>query len=287
MARDTLADKMEYAIGGTEDSMKLMKLTDTTRQTRDGLGGRRRATGAIDEVAPVCGVFQFFMLAPELRDKIYENALQYKRKFKSQHSARLRGRRVAELSLLLVSRQFRQEYLERAEQKTCLVIVDRDHYHGGMLQLPTPIKCARKLELHLALACDEPDHTVGRCRILPELRMHRKWIVDLCEQMKHLDSVTINVLIDPHALVADCEQGLLNEQYRFSNLETVASVEVYHCDYFVGANTNAISGSGGGKTPSSNWNFTKPRKLIMTLSPESGYLQRVCEEATAVEEGAT
>lgn len=213
------------------------------------------------------GIFNFFALPRELRDKIYEESLQFKKKFEPQHGVRLRARRIVAVELLLVNRQFHNEYLERAEKKTCLIIVDRDHYHGETLELPIPIKYARKLELHLALACDEPDHGMERCRMLPELRMHRKWIVKLSEQMKYLDAITIKVLIDAHACVKECEEKLLKEQYRLTNLESLASLEVYHCDYYVGKTSSA-------------WNFGKPRKLVMKWSAESGDLQRVNNETT-------
>ncbi|KAK5124222.1 hypothetical protein LTR85_001925 [Meristemomyces frigidus] len=292
MACDTLADKMEDAAGGSAD-MSLKQLKEFRRQHRDYFERRTRSVKVAKNEAQEAGVFDFFSLPRELRDQIYEEALQYKKKFQSQHGARIRGRRIAEVSLQLVSKQFRQEYLERAERETCLVIVDRDHYHGEILRLPTPIKYAKKLELHLALACDQPDHIVGRCRVLPEIRMHRKWIVDLCEQMKHLESVAINVMIDPHAMVKDCEQSLLNEQYRFSNLDTLASVDVYHCAYYVGAGNAVVNATAAGsahaatttgKSPSSSWNFTRQRKLIMNFSPETGNLQRLIEQAEVAEE---
>ena len=60
---------------------------------------------------------------------------------------------VAELSPQLVSRQFGREYEERAARESCLLIVDRDHFHGEMLTLPRPMRLTRKLELHIALAC--------------------------------------------------------------------------------------------------------------------------------------
>lgn len=232
---------------------------------RGGVSRPSPDSKAKDTEEPKDGVFEFFSLPRELRDKIYEEALQFKRKFEAQGGVRLRGRRIVQPSLLQVSHQFQQEYLECAETKTCLVIVDRDHYHGEMLELPTPVKYARKLELHLALACDSPDHIMNRCRILPEIRMHRKWIGDLCEQMKHLDSITIKVLMDAHDFIADCEQNLLAEQYRFANIEALTCLEVYHCDYYVGAKSGAA------------WNFQRPKKLFMKWSPERGELRRVVD----------
>lgn len=326
MARDTFADKMADAAsgGGNGDDTELEDYCYRfiVRQRRQQAVSQKHVAEKVKEnEAPEVRSFNFFDFPRELRDQIYEEALEYKKKYRSQHSARIRGRRVADVSLLLVSHQFQQEYMEQAERNTCLLIVDRDHFHGENLKLPTPIKYARKLELYVALACeylltsmhsawwltvqigDEPDHIVGRCRILPELRMHRRWIVDLCHQMTHLQSVAIHVMIEPHAMIKDCEQNLLDQQYRFSNLEALTSVDVYHCDYFFGANAPTSNTTGAtntntnaGVTTIANtdagdkrcaWNFTKPRKLVIKLSPKSGSLERVSSKKDEAMEKAT
>ncbi|KAI7212189.1 hypothetical protein KC333_g7253 [Hortaea werneckii] len=208
--------------------------------------------------------FNFFNLPRELRDSIYDESLIFKRKFEDQSGVRIRGRRLVQIHLLLINRQFRDEYLERAEKKTCLVIVDRDRYHGESLKLPAIMKYTRKLELHLALACDVPDHILSRCKVTQEVRMHRKWIGNLCDQMKHLESVKIHVLIDAHEHVTECEGHILKEQYRFTNLENLTSLEIFHCDYYVGHKGTTCA-----------WNFSRPRKVVMRWSAEKGELERV------------
>ncbi|KAK5134377.1 hypothetical protein LTR08_006557 [Meristemomyces frigidus] len=274
---------MDDKYGASADHQTSTSLVTRVRLTEDSgpATTTRTKVGEDDVTGVTCeeeeeAFFDLFSLPRELRDEIYDHSLEFKRKFASQHSARLRGRRVAELSPQLAGQQFRKEYLERAERESCLVIVDRDHFHGELLTLPQTMKFTRKLELHVALACDEPDHALGRCRVIPELRMHRKWIANLSEQMKYLDSVKINVYMDPHNLVNDCEQNLLNEQHRFSNLADLTSVEIFQSGYFV-----------GDKNPGTPWNFSKPRRLVMKLSPLNGNVQRVCDVDAAAEKDAT
>ncbi|TKA22895.1 hypothetical protein B0A50_07834 [Salinomyces thailandicus] len=224
------------------------------------------------------GVFPFFGLPRELRDSIYDDCLIFKRKFGPQYGIRLRGRRVVQPHLLLLNSQFRDEYLEQAQKKTCLVIVDRDHYHGEPLKLPSVMKYAHKLELHLALACDAADHVMSgssKCKVKQELRMHRKWIGDICLQMKELDSIKVSVMLDFHEYISDCETHLLAEQYRLTNLEALTSLEIFHCDYYVGPKTDSASA----------WNFSKPKSLIMMWSAQKGILECVEHEERVDEAG--
>ena len=95
--------------------------------------------------------------------------------------------------------------------------------------------------------------------------MHRKWITDLAEQMKHLDGISINVYMDPHTLVRDCEQNVMSEQFRFTNLTALTSLRVFQSGYYV-----------GGGTP---WNFSKPRKLILEYSPATRTLEKAADAA--------
>ena len=247
------------------------RLTVQCSMARSGISRPSPDGKTTESLVKQGGVFDFFNLPRELRDQIYADCLQFKVKFESQHGVRLRGRRVAQGSLLQINHQFRHEYLERAEKETCLVIVDRDHFHGEALELPTPVKYTRKLELHLALACDSPDHVIDRCKVVQEVRMHRKWIGDLADRMKHLNSISIKVLLDNHPFVRDCGKRLLSEQHRFTNLEALTSVEVYHCDFYQGDN-----GTGA-------WNFQRSRKLVMQWSPGKSELQRVEGVAAAKE----
>ena len=217
--------------------------------------------------------FDFFSLPRELRDEIYLHSLTFKRKFRSQHGARLRGRRVTEPSLLQVSRQFHDEYLERAEQHTCLVIVDRPEFHGDSLKLPRPISRARNLELYLAVACDSPDHFTDQCRVVKEMRMHRKWIVNLCNQMRFLESLSITLIVDPHQHVNECEAKVLELQDKLTNFADLKALEVCHCDY---------AGKDVG------WSFANKRTLEMKWSNEDGMLHRVKKgTASSVEEAVT
>lgn len=212
------------------------------------------------DVAPKLS-FNWFGLPQELRDEVYEHLLVFKQILPLQHDVRLRARRSIDPRLLTVSRQFKHEYSARAEQRTCLVIVDRVDFEGKLLKLPKPLMYVRKLELHLALACSvQPPWSTEKCRVQKELRMHRKWIVDLTKQMRHLDSITINVLVDPHQQVETCKKNLVAEYYKLTNLEELVSLDVFECDF---------------ESRMGKWNFMKPRKPIMKWSARSGELEMV------------
>ncbi|KAK0942127.1 hypothetical protein LTR29_006372 [Friedmanniomyces endolithicus] len=225
---------------------------------------RRRAPTAADEVkpegTPLQTTFNFFGLSRELRDMVYDFSLTFKRKIRSQHGARLRGRMVTEASLLLVSKQFSREYFERAQYHTCLIIVDRPEFHGDSFKIPRAISYARNVELFLAIACDSPDHFTDQCRVVKEVRMHRKWIVDLCQKMRRLESISIKLITDPHQHIEACEAKLLELQHKLTNFEELKNLAVYHCDY------------AGKET---GWSFASKRTLVMEWSAKDGELHRV------------
>ncbi|KAK3648817.1 hypothetical protein LTR56_007257 [Elasticomyces elasticus] len=226
---------------------------------------RKRAPTVEDEMKPEATEtdltsFNFFGLPKELRDLIYDFSLIYKRKIRSQHGARLRGRRVPEPSLVLVSKQVHHEYLQRAEHHTCLVIVDRPEFHGDPFRIPSAISYARNVELYLAIACDAPDHFTDQCRVVKEVRMHRKWIAQLSQKMRHLLSIKIHLIIDPHHHIEACEAKLLELQYMLTGFEELKALEVYHCDY---------AGKAMG------WSFAGKRTLVMEWSEEHRELRRM------------
>ncbi|KAK0272364.1 hypothetical protein LTR35_012947 [Friedmanniomyces endolithicus] len=240
---------------------------------------RRRAPTAADEVKPEGTVppqttFNFFGLSRELRDMVYDFSLTFKRKIRSQHGARLRGRMVAEAPLLLVGKQFSREYFERAQYHTCLIIVDRPEFHGDTFKIPRALSYVRNVELFLAIACDSPDHFTDQCRVVKEVRMHRKWIVDLCQKMRRLESISIKLITDPHQHIEACEAKLLELQHKLTNFEELKKLAVYHCDY------------AGKET---GWSFASKRTLVMEWSAKDGELHRVeaPNASPEVEKGAS
>ncbi|KAK3675687.1 hypothetical protein LTR78_004328 [Recurvomyces mirabilis] len=208
--------------------------------------------------------FDFFRLPRELRDQIYFDSLAYKRKYPDQSGARVRGRRVADPNFLLISKQFKSEYLERAEQHTALIIVDRPEYHGDNITLPSEIAYARHLEVHIAIACDAPDHVGNQCRVTKEVRMHHRWLSNLCTKMRHLQSVQVDMVIDPHQYINECEAKLMEMQYKLSNVLELSSLRLFYCDY---------AGRDFG------WNFGKSRKLAWEWDAEDRSLHRVASSS--------
>lgn len=247
-----------------------------------GAGG---ATGAATRPLPLRPrtgprqpqIFPFFSLPRELRDQIYAHALVFKHKLPSQHHVRLRARRVPILSLLLVSRQFRTEYHETAERLSCLIVVDRNTYHGEPLLVPRGLTYIRRLEVFLATCCEEPTHRdltaphplSGRrgCGVVPEMRMHRTWLTDLVGQLRGLEGVKVEVLLDPQQAL--CEGFLLAEQHRLMGgvrglgVE-IKGFEVCYAEYL---------GSG-----EEAWNFLRKRRVVMRWDAERGQLIRISGE---------
>ena len=224
--------------------------------------------------------FRFFSLPRELRDLIYDCDLQnhLKRKLTSQHHARLRGRRVARTPLLLVSKQFREEYFSRVTGFATLVVVDRGEFHGELLKLPSPLSYVKNLELHLAIACDDLNHLspgtsssnpYEGCRVLRELRMHRKWIVHLARQMRWLNEIKVTVYVDPHLFIDACENEVVSEAWRLLNVEEVVKLQVCRCEFV---------GKGAA------WSFAKPREVVMRMG-EGRVLERVPKVIKATEHG--
>ncbi|EMC94949.1 hypothetical protein BAUCODRAFT_519967 [Baudoinia panamericana UAMH 10762] len=242
------------------------QITDRPLRRRDHQSIRDAQTNSNTkhDISKDDGIFRFFDLPREMRDQIYDESLTFKQKYQSQHGIRLRGRRVVNPALLLVSKQFHQEYVERADRKTTLVIVDRNVYHGELLEvskLPKQLTCATKLEIHLALACNgEADHITNGCRVLKELRMHRKWIVDLVRKMRRIGAIEIKVVLDPRDQGSVCERKFIELQYLFTNVEELQRLEVFHADY-------GMTGA--------DWNFQKSRELVMEWTQGACEVRRV------------
>lgn len=102
--------------------------------------------------------------------------------------------------------------------------------------------------------------------------MHRTWLADLVRQLRGLEGVKVEILLDPQQAL--CERFLLAEQHRLvggvrgSGVE-VKGFEVWYAEYL---------GSG-----EEAWNFLRKRKVAMRWDVGRGELVRVSREGKGQE----
>ena len=94
--------------------------------------------------------------------------------------------------------------------------------------------------------------------------MHHRWLASLYAKMRHLQSVRVDMVIDPHQYIHDCEAKLMEMQYKLSNVLELSSLRLFYCDY---------AGRDFG------WNFSKSRKLAWEWDVEDRSLHRVASSA--------
>lgn len=108
-------------------------------------------------------IFDFFGLPRELRDFVYEYSLTGSHAFQLSEDARddsylsIRADHLPVTNLLLVNRQFREEYADAANGKSALVMEDHLEDVNGLLtpKLPQALHAAVALHVDLYASCLE------------------------------------------------------------------------------------------------------------------------------------
>lgn len=129
--------------------------------------------------------FDFFGLSRELRDLVYEHALVPEKWKRFNRGIRTRVERFTSTNLLLVSRQFREEYTATSRRCTSLTVVDvaskiqdLDHTAFDFETMPVSLRRVRSIDFRLWLAPKASDETQA-ARV--EWRSHTMWLRDfLC-----------------------------------------------------------------------------------------------------------
>ena len=204
--------------------------------------------------------FAFFSLPPELRDQIYELLLEPEHPLPSQYGLRFQVKNAINAELLLISHQFKDEYLESAEAKAVIVLEDECEYQGELLQFPSPLRYLRKLEVHLAITCDSHYYAAQDWGVVEEFRMHRNWVMEFMAHTQPLLSLSINLYLAPDAHVESCEQSVLEHHSKLTSLDDLTDLRVYQCKY---------------EEPGKGWDFNVHKVLVMEYSQETEALRRV------------
>ena len=215
-------------------------------------------------------VFDFFGLARELRDMVYDELLidNIDPDPCENFQATVTACAVPLPSLLLVSRQFTTELQNRATRSSTLNIEERlDPEKLPEITIDGSVTNIPHLELRLYLACNEENHeeSEGACGIKRDIQMHEKWIKFLIQQMKHLHSLSIELYLSPHEYVDECQKKLLTHQSRFTALPCLTTCNVYHSDGLRDC----------------QWDYGEPKQLVMVWSNETGTIQSVEPEQLA------
>lgn len=183
-----------------------------------------------------------------------------------ERELRLRVRKCPDLQSMLVSRRFRRELLERAMDLTHLIIEDSKDYGGEGPVLPRWLRDVPCIELHLVVMCDWSNHT-GECAIRNELNMHRLGVMDFLVGLQNLRSFSLNVYLDRHCRVQECEHALLKYQSRLlsdvANIDRLTTFNVYR--YHISENY---------------WEFSGEKTLVVKYSHNANELQRVHPKVT-------
>ncbi|KAK3720841.1 hypothetical protein LTR37_003504 [Vermiconidia calcicola] len=182
------------------------------------------------------GHFRIFDLPRELRDNIYDHALVQTTKLKLESKKTPRIDEVFEretlpnpvvamggvttpaslialhrpalhatimfrpsMNIMLVSRQIKKEYEERAKRVTTLVLRDHHEYDFQPIELPSAAKKVQAVELRLIMFCHMCPYAIHtndqNCHAAGELAQHQKWITALLPQVTQPHSLEIHAHI--------------------------------------------------------------------------------------------
>ncbi|GIZ43431.1 hypothetical protein CKM354_000665900 [Cercospora kikuchii] len=134
-------------------------------------------------------VFAFFDLPRELRDMIYEAAVEDRSQPGSKTQPTLRAKRVPLPQLLQVSRRFSDEYREHIGGSSSLHLSDHVDFQlanvGSSIGIPT---AARKIRtLHIRLASFDGEE------LSEELELHEKWAALALQTLPDLQELTFRL----------------------------------------------------------------------------------------------
>ncbi|KAK4550334.1 hypothetical protein LTR36_003301 [Oleoguttula mirabilis] len=213
-------------------------------------------TAAADEQR---NIFDFFGLAQELRDYIYDHLLSCTKHLKIGLNGRLyaSAHGFPSANLALVNRQFRNEYVARSAP-LARVVVD-DHLQGysdvGVQKLPTGISVCTQLHLNLYVVPDEPKHS--------EADMHAKCIKQLMKQLPRLRSSTVDV----HLRTAQAwdKQALANDLAKIIALPTLSTLDLFHINFVPGE-------------PIAGWDYSQRKGPVMKWVQETGTIEDFGEQ---------
>jgi len=145
--------------------------------------------------------FDFFGLAPELRNLIYDETFELDKRFRldegdDDDNLQAIVEDFPAPNLLLVNHQFRQEYLARSRTSTTLVVEDRIGFVTFKPRPSLPCMLMTTERLHLKLYMGQgPRHCMctdsspqTSCIVRAEFEMHAHWKSRLVEQLPRLRS---------------------------------------------------------------------------------------------------
>ena len=177
------------------------------------------------DIEPTQKVFPFFDLPAELRNMIYDQSLDDREDQELSCHLHLKPKIVPRTNLLLVSKQMKQEYEERARKHSQLVIRDPESYNSGIEELPTLPPAASKvatiiLELFIG---DLEDLDIPLDDFAPLISL----VTGPTFHVKGL-SISIIMELDTDFDTADDWVRELKKQADWEDLPKVQSIQVYN-----------------------------------------------------------
>ncbi|KAK4550333.1 hypothetical protein LTR36_003300 [Oleoguttula mirabilis] len=208
--------------------------------------------------------FDFFGLAPEMRDEIYDSILAvepdiYLGKGPGLHT---RVKHAMTVRLSLVCRQFRQECSERAQLKTRLVLKDvEDWVFQHALELPAATSFIRNLDFFLVNTALDIEHSSpdDACGSLGEYDFHYRWIADVVAKQQRVRSITVQIYVRYAEPGEENLDAFLDHGAALTTLENLTHLVVYR---FTGDDHDTFD-------------LDQPKKLVLTWSLGDGEMKRV------------
>lgn len=218
---------------------------------------------------------EFFSLARELRDLIYDELLvpsqscNICKPLSDPSNYLLTAHNLPTANLALVTRQFNQEYCSRSQAKARIVV--EDHYHGvtrvPLFRLPLPAVTAYASHLHLDIytLAKETCHT-GRevCTVKGEVDMHINCVTVLQRALPRLRECTIALHAEKIPNPGEERQALLEHIAELTSVPKLASLEVLKVQF---------RGDGGLK-----FDYEQRTGPVMKWKQETGKIEDVSAE---------
>ncbi|KAK5134389.1 hypothetical protein LTR08_006569 [Meristemomyces frigidus] len=216
-------------------------------------------------------VFDFFGLAREMRDLIYQELPAPKRQLddESYKGLTVFAENFPAANLLLINQQFKQEYLDSLEKLTRIVVEDHltnvDEEHWPVPRVSTRFAQTHRLHFRIFAACYGADvkgtHPHKSCEPLSaELFGHGVSISRWVARLPHLRSIHIDMHIRPHSSVDECKRTVARHHAKLTSLSKLSRLDVYYNDFDHNADPECFD-------------YSKGQGPVMTWKAESGIME--------------
>lgn len=177
-------------------------------------------------------VFDFFTMARELRDQIYDKILMCQPPIDlgTKPGPRIIVEHAMPVRLALVSRQFYKECKERMKHTLCLVLKDHeDFFDANEMQLPAITSQAAELEFHIEnkYLYGGHSHVDDECGTMGEFQFHSEWITMVIKAQQQVRPISIDLYLRKQRTGVDHFDAVHDHRAILTGLQGLTMLKVH------------------------------------------------------------